>query len=310
MIWGSSCTGKDPGRCLQRASFVVARLLHTFTCHLGSADRRKLHLVALQVAHVRHCADGLVFSEEHRACDLAVKPVVDPHQQQQQPDCAGRGEGVVYFMDSRDPSTAFRCKDGQVVRRLCISDAMVWDEETGECAVPMGKPQQGAHEARVCTTASCFCKGKADGKYADVIGMDMYCYIDCQAGSGRTRRCPLLHMWDERARTCTHAPRNGTALVEGCSEVDCFCVGRPDGVYDSLWEGTQGIRCVQQYPYVIDCPEGYRFGASREPFCQVPEGRGSAAGEEVPKQGYAGCADAAEDQQRHGEQALGEATAA
>ncbi len=250
------------------------------------------------MAHVRHCEAGHVFSENHKGCDLAVEPVVDP--QQQEPDCVGREEGVVYFMDSRDPSTAFKCKDGQVVRRLCVSDHMVWDEETGECVLPVGR-QQVPHEARVCTTASCFCKGKADGKYADVIGADMYSYIACKAGSGRTRRCPLLHMWDEPARACTHAPRNGTALVAGCKEVDCFCVGRPDGVYDTPWDSTKGIRCMQQYPYVIDCPEGHSFGASREPFCQAPDGQDGVLGRKLPKKG---CTDGAAKAEQKGEQGV------
>ncbi len=251
-------------------------------------------ICALRVAHVRQCPAGHVYDDTVKNCDLerpmgrgqrgagakaAEGAVRAAHAE---PSCEGRTEGRIYFMESRGPTTAFTCVNGQAVPRRCASDHMVWDEATAECVVPVAKPQHhqqqrdGADQQLpgVCTTAACFCKGKADGKYADVLGMDMYRYIECRAGAGRVRRCPVLHMWDNRLRACSHAPRNGTALVAGCRDVDCFCVGRPDGVYDSPLDGSKGIRCNLQYPHVIECPEGYEFGAGRQPFCQEPEGEG------------------------------------
>ncbi|GLC59443.1 hypothetical protein PLESTB_001487800 [Pleodorina starrii] len=248
---------------------------------------------ALNATYVRQCDDDLVFNPVRRACDLPPPPP-SPTITKLLPNCTAKSDGY-YIVDPHDFGTAYKCVNGTVDLNIC-GPGLYLNTSSGICepskpsamtppprpstwpavppaagdsrSSPLPPPVLPQQLPEVCRNISCFCRDKPDARYPDVLGMNMHRYIRCKGGVGRTLTCPPLFMFDNRISDCNEAPRNGTQLVPNCQELECFCVGRPDGVYDSPFVPGTGIRCVKQYGYAMQCPDGFRFDSNKTPFCQ------------------------------------------
>lgn len=205
------------------------------------------------VALEASCPPGLAYSSALHRCDApALPPAVV--------GCAGKKDGF-YFLDSTKPETAYMCDDGVMHFKLCGASL---DHATGECLLPKPKPSPIP-----CETADCYCADKPDGKYADVLAGDAHRHIECLAGTGRSVACPPYTMWHEGAKTCGVVQRNSTVLAPNCKELKCFCMGRPDGMYNNPFKANTGISCDFQQSSLISCPEGKKFDRKKVPMCQA-----------------------------------------
>ncbi|KAG2439126.1 hypothetical protein HXX76_004494 [Chlamydomonas incerta] len=224
------------------------------------------------VGLLKSCPTDTVFNPERHLCvapsDSDAPPSPPPGGANQKPpvppkDCTGRDDGI-YFQDSRDNSTAYKCDSGQLILDFCPDD-YVLDETTGECKIPDYTPP-GAQAP--CRDPDCFCSDKKNGNYTDVIRGNTKRYISCRGGKGRWRKCAKDHIFNVVTLTCGFLPPNATTPIKGCKTEDCYCVGRADGVYVNPWSNSTGISCSFQTHALIECSEGYEFVITKQPFCQ------------------------------------------
>lgn len=60
------------------------------------------------------------------------------------------------------------------------------------------------------------------------------------------------------AAAAAAAGANGTP-VPGCTTVDCFCAGRPDGMYAQPNNASAGVVCGEGEPFAFSCPAGFPY---------------------------------------------------
>ncbi|KAG2439122.1 hypothetical protein HXX76_004490 [Chlamydomonas incerta] len=217
------------------------------------------------------CTGTTVFSPERKLCvspSGAAAPSPPPGGANQKPplptkDCTGRDNGI-YFQDSRDNSTAYKCDSGQLILDFCPDD-YVLDETTGECKIPDYKPPG---QLAPCQDPDCFCADKKKGNYTDVLRGNIRRYISCRGNKGRWRRCGKDGAFSSASLQCGFLPSNATMPIKDCKGVDCFCVGRADGVYVNPWSNQTGISCNYGLHFEIPCSDGFDFVITKQPYCQ------------------------------------------
>ncbi|KAG2436055.1 hypothetical protein HYH02_011766 [Chlamydomonas schloesseri] len=228
-------------------------------------------ICAADTGILQTCPGTQVFSATLKLCTSAANaaapspPPANPNQKPPLPakTCKGRDDGI-YFQDSRDNTTAYKCEGGDIVLDFCPDD-YVLDESTGECKIPDYKPPG---ELAPCQDPDCFCADKKKGNYTDVLRGNIRRYISCRGNKGRWRKCDKGNVFNTATRTCGFLPPNATTPIKGCKDVDCFCVGRADGVYVNPWSNQTGINCNYQMPSIIPCSDGFDFVINKQPYCQ------------------------------------------
>ncbi|PNW79689.1 hypothetical protein CHLRE_08g363100v5 [Chlamydomonas reinhardtii] len=236
------------------------------------AGRKSRYLIcAGDSGLLQTCPGTDVFSPSLKLCvspsEAAAPspPPADPNQKPPLPakNCTGRDDGI-YFQDSRDNTTAYKCDSGQLILDFCPDD-YVTDETTGDCKIPDYKPPG---QLAPCQDPDCFCSDKKKGNYTDVLRGNIKRYINCRGNKGRWRKCGKDSVFDSKTLQCGFMPPNATMPIKDCKDVDCFCVGRADGVYVNPWSNQTGINCGFQMPAIIPCSDGYDFVITKQPYCQ------------------------------------------
>ncbi|KAG2486902.1 hypothetical protein HYH03_014402 [Edaphochlamys debaryana] len=254
--------------------FCVGRAVGTYANPFDAARTSFVLCNGDGAAHVHECAAGLVFDPAVGLCDLA--PEAKAQQQQPRvPDCLGKPDGS-YVLRAGDRASVYKCVAGSVVAQPPCREGQVWNGALGRCVDgPSSAETTTQQQPAPCTSADCFCADKPDGKYADVLGSDTAKYIRCLGGKGRVAACPPYTMWHHAEATCADAPRNGTVLAAACKDVECFCIGRPDGAYADPWGpsdgASSGIICAQQYATPLTCDVDFVFDAAASPPCRAKD---------------------------------------
>ncbi|KAG2486897.1 hypothetical protein HYH03_014397 [Edaphochlamys debaryana] len=251
--------------------FCVGRAVGTYANPFDAARTSFVLCNGDGAAHVHECAAGLVFDPAVGLCDLAPEAKAQQHQPRV-PDCLGKPDGS-YVLRAGDRASVYKCVAGSVVTQPPCSEGQVWNGALGRCVDgPSSTETTTQQQPAPCTSADCFCADKPDGKYADVLGGDTAKYIRCLGGKGRVAACPPYTMWHHAEATCADAPRNGTVLAAACKDVECFCIGRPDGAYADPWGpsdgASSGIICAQQYATPLTCDVDFVFDAAASPPCR------------------------------------------
>ncbi|KAG2486896.1 hypothetical protein HYH03_014396 [Edaphochlamys debaryana] len=254
--------------------FCVGRAVGTYANPFDAARTSFVLCNGDGAAHVHECAAGLVFDPAVGLCDLAPEAKAQQHQPRV-PDCLGKPDGS-YVLRAGDRASVYKCVAGSVVTQPPCSEGQVWNGALGRCVDgPSSTETSTQQQPAPCTSADCFCADKPDGKYADVLDGDTAKYIRCLGGKGRVAACPPYTMWHHAEATCADAPRNGTVLAAACKDVECFCIGRPDGAYADPWGpsdgASSGIICAQQYATPLTCDVDFVFDAAASPPCRTKD---------------------------------------
>eukprot|EP00198_Chlamydomonas_reinhardtii_P006687 XP_001696023.1 predicted protein [Chlamydomonas reinhardtii] len=275
---GSSCKKTDTTPecwCVGKAYGIYA----------DPAGRKSRYLIcAGDTGLLQTCPGTNVFSPGLKLCvspsEAAAPspPPADPNQKPPLPakNCTGRDDGI-YFQDSRDNTTAYKCDSGQLILDFCPDD-YVTDETTGDCKIPDYKPPG---QLAPCQDPDCFCSDKKKGNYTDVLRGNIKRYINCRGNKGRWRKCDKGDVYDTATRQCGFMPSNATLPIKGCKDVECFCVGRADGVYVNPWSNQTGISCNFGVHFEIPCSDGFDFVITKQPYCQPQDSLARSASEEA-----------------------------